>query len=132
MRYIQIRVFPVYVQRSLKLRVPISSDAMKRNHLLYGSSSSALPQISEEKRAGTTYIQSAQNSILLTFTKEREAECIVDEFDPKRKSSLPLYEWITNTSGSFPTAENAMLKKRKILSLRQIYTYQKSSNGIVL
>ncbi len=31
----------------------------------------------------------------------------MDEFDPK-ENCPPLYEWITNTSGTFPTAENAM------------------------
>ncbi len=39
----------------------------------------------------------------LPFTQARESECLVDEFDPK-ENCPPLYEWITNQEGGFPTA----------------------------
>ncbi|OMO28518.1 lipase [Vibrio lentus] len=108
---------PVYAAQFKTQSAYSTLDAMKRNHLLYGSSfSSALPQISEEKRGYNLYTKVLKIPSYLPFTKEREAECIVDEFDPK-ENCPPLYEWITNTSGSFPTAENAMPQKTEDLEL---------------
>ncbi|MFS1463326.1 prolyl oligopeptidase family serine peptidase [Vibrio lentus] len=108
---------PVYAAQFKTQSAYSPLDAMKRNHLLYGSSfSSALPQISEEKRGYNLYTKVLEIPSYLPFTKEREAECIVDEFDPK-ENCPPLYEWITNTSGSFPTAENAMPQKTEDLEL---------------
>ncbi|MEZ9158679.1 prolyl oligopeptidase family serine peptidase [Vibrio lentus] len=108
---------PVYAAQFKTQSAYSPLDAMKRNHLLYGSSfSSALPQISEEKRGYNLYTKVLKIPSYLPFTKEREAECIVDEFDPK-ENCPPLYEWITNTSGSFPTAENAMPQKTEDLEL---------------
>ncbi len=92
-------------------------DAMKRNHVLYGSSfSSALPEIQEEKRGYDLYTKVLEIPSYLPFTKEREAECIVDEFDPK-KNCPPLYEWITNTDGGFPTADNPNPKLTEALEI---------------
>lgn len=99
---------PVYAAQFKTQSSYAPLDAMKRNHLLYGSSfSSALPEIKEEKRGYNLYTKVLKIPSYLPFTKERESECIVDEFDPK-ENCPPLYEWITNTSGTFPTAENAM------------------------
>lgn len=92
-------------------------DAMKRNHVLYGSSfSSASPEIQEEKRGYDLYTKVLEIPSYLPFTKQREAECIVDEFDPK-KNCPPLYEWITNTDGGFPTADNPIPKLTEDLEI---------------
>lgn len=92
-------------------------DAMKRYHLFYGSSfSSAPPEIQEEKRGYNLYTKVLEIPSYLPFTKEREAECIVDEFDPK-KNCPPLYEWITNTDGGFPTATNPIPKLTEELEI---------------
>lgn len=97
---------PVYAAQFKTQNAYSPLDAMKRNHLLYGSSfSNALPEIEEEKRGYNLYTKVLKIPSYLPFTKERESECIVDEFDPK-ESCPPLYEWITNTDGGFPTASN--------------------------
>lgn len=108
---------PVYAAQFKTQSAYSQLDAMKRNHLLYGSSfSNALPEIVAEKRGYNLYTRVLKIPSYLPFTKEREAECIVDEFDPK-ENCPPLYEWITNTSGSFPTAENAMPQKTEDLEI---------------
>ncbi|CAH6907309.1 Lipase [Vibrio chagasii] len=97
---------PVYAAQFKTQSAYSPLDAMRRSHLLYGSSfSSALPELKEEKRGYNLYTKVLKIPSYLPFTKEREAECTVDEFDPK-KNCPPLYEWITNTSGGFPTADN--------------------------
>ncbi|CDU14519.1 lipase [Vibrio coralliirubri] len=108
---------PVYAAQFKTQSAYSPLDAMRRSHLLYGSSfSSALPALKEEKRGYNLYTKVLKIPSYLPFTKEREAECIVDEFDPK-ENCPPLYEWITNTSGGFPTAENAMPLKTEDLKL---------------
>ncbi|MCY9824627.1 Ig-like domain-containing protein [Vibrio chagasii] len=81
-------------------------DAMKENHELFGSSfigtRSKVPGLKPDY---DLYHKTLKIPFYLPFTKEREAECTVDEFDPK-DNCPPLYEWITNTSGGFPTANN--------------------------
>ena len=81
-------------------------DAMKENHELFGSSfigtRSKVPGLKPDY---DLYHKTLKIPFYLPFTKEREAECTVDEFDPK-ENCPPLYEWITNTSGGFPTADN--------------------------
>ncbi len=99
---------PVYAAQFKTQSSYAPLDAMKRNHLQYGSPfTQAEPVIVEEKRGYNLYTRVLKIPSYLPFTKERESECIVDEFDPK-ENCPPLYEWITNTSGTFPTAENAM------------------------
>ncbi|WP_172378951.1 lipase [Vibrio sp. Vb339] len=99
---------PVYAAQFKTQSAYSPLDAMRRSHLLYGSSfSSALPELKEEKRGYNLYTKVLKIPSYLPFTKEREAECTVDEFDPK-ENCPPLYEWITNTSGGFPTADNPM------------------------
>ncbi|MEZ8286263.1 lipase [Vibrio splendidus] len=108
---------PVYAAQFKTQSSYSQLDAMKINHVLYGSSlSQTLPEIVEEKREYNLYTKVLKIPSYLPFTKEREAECIVDEFDPK-ENCPPLYEWITNTSGSFPTAENAMPQKTEDLEI---------------
>ncbi|PTO92995.1 lipase [Vibrio splendidus] len=108
---------PVYAAQFKTQSSYAPLDAMKRNHLHYGSSfTQAEPVIVEEKRGYNLYTRVLKIPSYLPFTKEREAECIVDEFEPK-ENCPPLYEWITNTSGSFPTAENAMPQKTEDLEL---------------
>lgn len=108
---------PVYAAQFKTQSAYSPLDAMRRSHLLYGSSfSSALPELKEEKRGYNLFTKVLKIPSYLPFTKEREAECIVDEFDPK-ENCPPLYEWITNTSGGFPTAENAMPLKTEDLKL---------------
>ncbi|MEZ9037632.1 lipase [Vibrio cyclitrophicus] len=108
---------PVYAAQFKTQSSYSSLDAMKRNHLQYGSSfTQEEPIIVEEKRGYNLYTKVLKIPSYLPFTKEREAECIVDEFDPK-ENCPPLYEWITNTSGSFPTAENPMPQKTEDLEM---------------
>ena len=108
---------PVYAAQFKTQSSYSSLDAMKRNHLQYGSSfTQEEPVIVEEKRGYNLYTKVLKIPSYLPFTKEREAECIVDEFDPK-ENCPPLYEWITNTSGSFPTAENPMPQKTEDLEM---------------
>ncbi|MFA0431667.1 lipase [Vibrio cyclitrophicus] len=108
---------PVYAVQFKTQSSYSSLDAMKRNHLQYGSSfTQEEPVIVEEKRGYNLYTKVLKIPSYLPFTKEREAECIVDEFDPK-ENCPPLYEWITNTSGSFPTAENPMPQKTEDLEV---------------
>ncbi|OCH69873.1 lipase [Vibrio splendidus] len=108
---------PVYAAQFKTQSAYSPLDAMRRSHLLYGSSfSNALPELKEEKRGYNLYTKVLKIPSYLPFTKEREAECIVDEFDPK-ENCPPLYEWITNTSEGFPTAENAMPLKTEDLEL---------------
>ncbi|WP_146447085.1 lipase [Vibrio cyclitrophicus] len=108
---------PVYAAQFKTQSSYSSLDAMKRNHLQYGSSfTQEEPVIVEEKRGYNLYTKVLKIPSYLPFTKEREAECIVDEFDPK-ENCPPLYEWITNTSGSFPTAENPMPQKTEDLEV---------------
>lgn len=108
---------PVYAAQFKTQSSYSSLDAMKRNHLQYGSSfTQEEPVIVEEKWGYNLYTKVLKIPSYLPFTKEREAECIVDEFDPK-ENCPPLYEWITNTSGSFPTAENPMPQKTEDLEM---------------
>lgn len=108
---------PVYAAQFKTQSSYSSLDAMKRNHLQYGSSfTQEEPIIVEEKWGYNLYTKVLKIPSYLPFTKEREAECIVDEFDPK-ENCPPLYEWITNTSGSFPTAENPMPQKTEDLEM---------------
>ncbi|MGI9875822.1 lipase [Vibrio chagasii] len=108
---------PVYAAQFKTQSSYSSLDAMKRYHLSYGSSfSSAPPEIQEEKRGYNLYTKVLKIPSYLPFTKEREAECIVDEFDPK-KNCPPLYEWITNTDGGFPTAANPIPKLTEALEI---------------
>lgn len=81
-------------------------DAMKKNHELYGSSFiGTRSEVTGLKPDYDLYHKTLKIPFYLPFTKEREAECTVDEFDPK-ENCPPLYEWISNTSGGFPTADN--------------------------
>ncbi|CAH6886488.1 Lipase [Vibrio chagasii] len=108
---------PVYAAQFKTQSAYSPLDAMRRSHLLYGSSfSSALPELNEEKRGYNLYTKVLKIPSYLPFTKEREAECTVDEFDLK-KNCPPLYEWITNTDGGFPTADNPIPKLTEDLEI---------------
>ncbi|CAH7097168.1 Lipase [Vibrio chagasii] len=108
---------PIYAAQFKTQSAYSPLDAMRRSHLLYGSSfSSALPELKEEKRGYNLYTKVLKIPSYLPFTKEREAECTVDEFDPK-KNCPPLYEWITNTDGGFPTADNPIPKLTEDLEI---------------
>ncbi|CAH6937009.1 Lipase [Vibrio chagasii] len=108
---------PVYAAQFKTQSAYSPLDAMRRSHLLYGSSfSSVLPELKEEKRGYNLYTKVLKIPSYLPFTKEREAECTVDEFDPK-KNCPPLYEWITNTDGGFPTADNPIPKLTEDLEI---------------
>ncbi len=78
-------------------------DAMKYNHEVFGSSfTSQLNPITERKKDYDLYTKQLKIPSYLPFTKARESECIIDEFEPK-DNCPPLYEWITNIDGGFPT-----------------------------
>ncbi|OEE14629.1 lipase [Vibrio cyclitrophicus ZF205] len=122
---------PVYAAQFKTQSSYSSLDAMKRNHLQYGSSfTQEEPVIVEEKRGYNLYTKVLEIPSYLPFTKEREAECIVDEFDPK-ENCPPLYEWITNTSGSFPTAENPMPQKTEDLEVTADIYVPKSFSWVI-
>ena len=99
---------PVYAAQFKTQSAYSPIDAMKINHELYGSSFiGTRTEVTGLKPDYDLYTKTLKIPFYLPFTKEREAECIVDEFDPK-ENCPPLYEWITNTSGGFPTADKSM------------------------
>ena len=76
---------------------------MKYNHEAFGSAfTGQLNPITERKKDYDLYTKQLKIPSYLPFTKARESECIIDEFEPK-ENCPPLYEWITNTDGGFPT-----------------------------
>ncbi|CAK2426254.1 Lipase [Vibrio crassostreae] len=97
---------PVYAAQFKTQSAYSPLDTMRNNHVLYGSSFiGTRSEVTGLKPDYDLYHKTLKIPFYLPFTKEREAECTVDEFDPK-ENCPPLYEWITNTSGGFPTADN--------------------------
>ncbi|MEZ9747466.1 lipase [Vibrio splendidus] len=94
---------PVYAAQFKTQSAYSPLDAMKYNHEAFGSAfSGQLNPITERKKDYDLYTKQLKIPSYLPFTKARESECIIDEFEPK-ENCPPLYEWITNTDGGFPT-----------------------------
>ncbi|WGS63553.1 lipase [Vibrio lentus] len=94
---------PVYAAQFKTQSAYSPLDAMKYNHEAFGSSfTGQLNPITERKKDYDLYTKQLKIPSYLPFTKARESECIIDEFEPKQNCP-PLYEWITNTDGGFPT-----------------------------
>lgn len=94
---------PVYAAQFKTQSSYAPLDAMKYNHEAFGSAfTGQLNPITERKKDYDLYTKQLKIPSYLPFTKARESECIIDEFEPK-ENCPPLYEWITNTDGGFPT-----------------------------
>ncbi|WP_372385810.1 lipase [Vibrio sp. BS-M-Sm-2] len=94
---------PVYAAQFKTQSSYAPLDAIKYNHEVFGSSfTSQLNPITERKKDYDLYTKQLKIPSYLPFTKARESECIIDEFEPK-DNCPPLYEWITNIDGGFPT-----------------------------
>ncbi|MEZ8717352.1 lipase [Vibrio splendidus] len=94
---------PVYAAQFKTQSAYSPLDAMKYNHEVFGSAfTGQLNPITERKKDYDLYTKQLKIPSYLPFTKARESECIIDEFEPK-ENCPPLYEWITNTDGGFPT-----------------------------
>ncbi|MEZ8413970.1 lipase [Vibrio splendidus] len=94
---------PVYAAQFKTQSAYSPLDAMKYNHEAFGSAfTGQLNPITERKKDYDLYTKQLRIPSYLPFTKARESECIIDEFEPK-ENCPPLYEWITNTDGGFPT-----------------------------
>lgn len=94
---------PVYAAQFKTQSAYSPLDAMKYNHEAFGSTfTGQLNPITERKKDYDLYTKQLKIPSYLPFTKARESECIIDEFEPK-ENCPPLYEWITNTDGGFPT-----------------------------
>ncbi|MEO9494923.1 MAG: lipase [Vibrio splendidus] len=94
---------PVYAAQFKTQSSYAPLDAMKYNHEVFGTSfTGQLNPITERKKDYDLYTKQLKIPSYLPFTKARESECIIDEFEPK-ENCPPLYEWITNIDGSFPT-----------------------------
>ncbi|MEZ8784016.1 lipase [Vibrio splendidus] len=94
---------PVYAAQFKTQSTYSPLDAMKYNHEAFGSAfTGQLNPITERKKDYDLYTKQLKIPSYLPFTKARESECIIDEFEPK-ENCPPLYEWITNTDGGFPT-----------------------------
>ncbi|PMO04446.1 lipase [Vibrio splendidus] len=94
---------PVYAAQFKTQSAYSPLDAMKYNHEAFGSAfTGQLNPITERKKDYDLYTKQLKIPSYLPFTKARESECIIDEFEPK-ENCPPLYEWITNTEGGFPT-----------------------------
>ncbi len=94
---------PVYAAQFKTQSAYSPLDAMKYNHEAFGSAfTGQLNPITERKKDYDLYTKQLKIPSYLPFTKARESECIIDEFEPK-ENCPPLYEWITNTDGGFPT-----------------------------
>ncbi|OMO26075.1 lipase [Vibrio splendidus] len=94
---------PVYAAQFKTQSAYSPLDEMKYNHEAFGSAfTGQLNPITERKKDYDLYTKQLKIPSYLPFTKARESECIIDEFEPK-ENCPPLYEWITNTDGGFLT-----------------------------
>lgn len=108
---------PVYAAQFKTQSSYSSLDAMKYNHELFGSSfTGQLNQVTERKKDYDLYTKQLKIPFYLPFTKARESECLIDEFEPK-ENCPPLYEWITNTEGGFLTERDATPDITEVLDI---------------
>ncbi|PTP80886.1 lipase [Vibrio splendidus] len=95
---------PVYAAQFKTQSSYAPLDAMRNNHVNFHTKFlDGVEKVNEFNSDYNQYSKKLRIPSYLPFTQERESECIIDEFDPK-ENCPPLYEWITNTEGGFPTA----------------------------
>ncbi|MEZ9722779.1 lipase [Vibrio splendidus] len=96
---------PVYAAQFKTQSSYPSLDAMRDNHVKFNTRFlDGYETVREFNGDYNQYSKKLRIPSYLPFTQARESECLVDEFDPK-ENCPPLYEWITNKDGGFPTAE---------------------------
>lgn len=96
---------PVYAAQFKTQSAYSPLDAMRNNHVNFRTKFlDGYEKVREFNSDYSQYSKKLRIPSYLPFTQARESECIIDEFDPK-ENCPPLYEWITNTEGGFPTAE---------------------------
>ncbi|MCZ8489726.1 hypothetical protein O9992_29665 [Vibrio lentus] len=115
------------MQRSFKTPGAYSPlDAMK-SHLLYGSSfSSARCLKFQRKNAVQPIYKVLKIPSYLPFTKEREAECIVDEDLTRKKIAHHFMNGLLTLLAVFQCRRYNASKKRKILSFGEYIRTQKN------
>ncbi|PMG53995.1 lipase [Vibrio splendidus] len=95
---------PVYAAQFKTQSAYSPLDAMRNNQVNFHTKFlDGVEKVNEFNSDYNQYSKKLRIPSYLPFTQERESECIIDEFDPK-ENCPPLYEWITNTEGGFPTA----------------------------
>ncbi|MEZ8485186.1 lipase [Vibrio splendidus] len=95
---------PVYAAQFKTQSAYSPLDAMRNNHVNFHTKFlDGVEKVNEFNSDYNQYSKKLRIPSYLPFTQERESECIIDEFDPK-ENCPPLYEWITNQEGGFPTA----------------------------
>ncbi|MFZ3407073.1 lipase [Vibrio chagasii] len=96
---------PVYAAQFKTQSSYSSLDAMRDNHVKFNTRFlDGYETVREFNGDYNQYSKKLRIPSYLPFTQDRESECLVDEFEPK-ENCPPLYEWITNQEGGFPTAE---------------------------
>ncbi|MEZ8343339.1 lipase [Vibrio cyclitrophicus] len=95
---------PVYAAQFKTQSTYSPLDVMRNNHVNFHTKFlDGVEKVREFNSDYSQYSKKLRIPSYLPFTQERESECTIDEFDPK-ENCPPLYEWITNTEGGFPTA----------------------------
>lgn len=96
---------PVYAAQFTTQSSYSSLDTMRDNHVKFNTKFlDGYEKVREFNGDYNQYSKQLRIPSYLPFTEARESECTIDEFDPK-ENCPPLYEWITNADGGFPTAE---------------------------
>ncbi|PMG17384.1 lipase [Vibrio splendidus] len=108
---------PVYAAQFKTQSSYSSLDAMRDNHVKFNTKFlDGYEKVREFNGDYNQYSKKLRIPSYLPFTQARESECLVDEFDPK-ENCPPLYEWITNAEGGFPTAEMPAPKVIEFLNI---------------
>ncbi|MEZ9999420.1 lipase [Vibrio lentus] len=108
---------PVYAAQFKTQSSYSSLDAMRDNHVKFNTKFlDGYEKVREFNGDYNQYSKKLRIPSYLPFTQARESECLIDEFDPK-ENCPPLYEWITNADGGFPTAEMPAPKVIEFLNI---------------
>ena len=108
---------PVYAAQFKTQSSYSSLDAMRDNHVKFNTKFlDGYEKVREFNGDYNQYSKKLRIPSYLPFTQARESECLVDEFDPK-ENCPPLYEWINNAEGGFPTAEMPAPKVIEFLNI---------------
>ncbi|NVN80747.1 MULTISPECIES: lipase [unclassified Vibrio] len=108
---------PVYAAQFKTQSSYSSLDAMRDNHVKFNTKFlDGYEKVREFNGDYNQYSKQLRIPSYLPFTEGRESECTIDEFDPK-ENCPPLYEWITNADGGFPTAEMSSPKVIEFLNI---------------
>ncbi|MFI3276136.1 lipase [Vibrio sp.] len=108
---------PVYAAQFKTQSSYSTLDAMRDNHVKFNTKFlDGYEKVREFNGDYNQYSKQLRIPSYLPFTEGRESECTIDEFDPK-ENCPPLYEWITNADGGFPTAEMSSPKVIEFLNI---------------